>query len=136
MGRTTEHVARKARRCDEYPRCRHGIFPGQRYRRHVYFPGDESFEDAKGPIVLTVCAGCAAAGFRPLTGARVESFKLHFGDPVVVASGVITETVYRAGAVAEYVITDGQGVVHAVDPHRINVLEPVASEAHSGGDAE
>lgn len=136
MARTTEHIARKARRCDDYPRCRNGIEPGQRYRRYVYFPGDEGAEDAKGPRVLTMCAGCAAAGFRPITGARVESYKLHFGDPVVVAAGVITETRYRAGVVAGYVITDAHGGLHEVDPHRINVLEPVASAPYvSGGDS-
>lgn len=126
MARTTEHVARKARPCDNYPPCRNGIIAGQRYRRYAYFPGDEGLEDAKRPYVLTECAGCAAAGFRPITDARVDSYKLHFGEPVVVASGIITETRYRAGAVAGYVITDDQGVVHEVDPHRITVLEAVA----------
>ena len=53
---------------------------GERYRRYVYFPGDEGLEDAKGPRVLTMCAGCAAAGFRPITGARVESYNMKEGQ--------------------------------------------------------
>lgn len=126
MALTTEHVARKARKCDEYPPCRHGIQPGQLYRRHVAFPGDDGHEYGERPWVLEICAGCAADNYRPLTGARVEIYRLDRGDVEVVATGVITHTEYRGSAVEEYIVEDKAGAKHAVSPHRINPLQPVA----------
>jgi hypothetical protein len=39
--KVTEPRSRKAGPCDDYPACRFGLVPGQRYRRLVYFPRDE-----------------------------------------------------------------------------------------------
>lgn len=125
MAKTTEHIARKARECGEYPRCSHGIEPGQRYRRYIAFPGDEGHEHGERPRVMEVCAGCAAAGHRPITGARIEVFILDRGEPVVTATGVITETRYLGGGVDTYVVTDAEGKQHEASPHRINVLAAV-----------
>lgn len=122
VAKTTEHVARKSRPCNEYPRCSNGIEPGQRYRRYVAFPGDEGHEHGERPWVFEICAGCAAAGCRPITGARVEVFTLNRGEPVVTAVGVITETRYVGGGIDTYVVTDADGQEHEASPHRINVL--------------
>lgn len=82
--------------------------------------------------MLTICAGCAAAGYRPLTGALIEAFNVTQGEPVITATGVITETRYLGGAVDTYVLTDTQGEQHEVSPHRINVLAAIAGPSGGG----
>jgi hypothetical protein len=57
MPTTTEHVARKPRTCGNY-RCESRISPGDRYRRHVAFPGDEGHEEGTRPWVLDECWPC------------------------------------------------------------------------------
>lgn len=127
MPKVTEHIARKDRSCDEYPRCTYGIRKGERYRRYVAFPGDEGHEEGTRPWVLTVCAGCAGQSNRPMTGARVEVFRLNRGNVEVVATGVITKTILGLRAVQGYEVTDDDGVVHEADVHKINTLEAIAS---------
>lgn len=57
MPSVSEHIARKARDCTSYP-CRKAIEPGQRYRRHVAFPGDDGHEEGTRPWVIIECDGC------------------------------------------------------------------------------
>ncbi len=71
MSSVTEHTARKARQCGSYP-CRRSIEPGQRYRRHVAFPGDEGHEEGDQPWVIEECAVCAAARGEPIAGEDVS----------------------------------------------------------------
>jgi hypothetical protein len=56
MSRATEHTARKARECGT---CTGWIKPGERYVRHVVFPGDEFYEEGTRPWVIAQCADCA-----------------------------------------------------------------------------
>lgn len=122
MARVTEHIARKARSCDEYPRCEHGIRKGERYRRYVAFPGDDGHEEGTKPLVLTMCAGCAADFGVPVTGTPVEILRICRSEPRVIATGVITRSVFSFTGVESYEVTDAAGVVHEASPHRVNVL--------------
>jgi len=58
MPTMTEHHARKARRCGNYP-CQHNIEPRQRYRRYTAFPGDDGHEEGTRPWVIELCDGCS-----------------------------------------------------------------------------
>lgn len=125
----TEHVARKARPCDDYPGCRFGIVPGQRYRRIVYFPGETDVSERRTvPLVLEFCAGCCAKMGRPITGALVEVFRLEDGEYQMVACGVITQTQYLGENVQRYTITDAAGVEHETGPHNVETIEPVGGQ--------
>lgn len=57
MPSVVERIARKAYDC-RGGYCRHGIEPGQRYRRHVAFPGDEGHEEGTQPWVIRECDAC------------------------------------------------------------------------------
>lgn len=57
MSTVTEHRARTKKPCSFYWR-KHVIAPGQRYRRHVAFPGDEGHEEGVTPWVLNECDTC------------------------------------------------------------------------------
>lgn len=57
MPTVAEHIARTAKPCSDYWRG-HVIEPGQRYRRHVAFPGDEGHECGTQPWVLNECDTC------------------------------------------------------------------------------
>jgi hypothetical protein len=59
MAAVTEHTARKGRPCG-VDTCTRSIEPGQRYLRHVAFPGDEGYEEGTRPWVIEECAACCA----------------------------------------------------------------------------
>jgi hypothetical protein len=75
MPTVSERIARKARVCTSYP-CRKEIEPGQRYRRHVAFPGDEGYEHGEGPWVIVQCDSCIRE--RDIYG---ESVRRQYGVP-------------------------------------------------------
>lgn len=54
---TTERTARKTRPCGSYP-CHNDIKAGDRYLRHVAFPGDEGHEEGTHPWVINECDEC------------------------------------------------------------------------------
>lgn len=56
MPTVSERIARKRHDC-AYP-CMRGIKRGQRYRRHVAFPGDEGHEEGRRPWVINECDAC------------------------------------------------------------------------------
>lgn len=58
MPTVTERKARRTHACSDY---RHVIERGQRYRRHVAFPGDEGHEEGTKPWVLNECNECILA---------------------------------------------------------------------------
>lgn len=60
MPTTAERVARKARPCGAYP-CTRTIQPGQTYRRHVGFPGDDGVS-GETPWVIDECPACIESG--------------------------------------------------------------------------
>ena len=47
------------------------IEPGQRYRRHVAFPGDEGNEQGTTVWVIEECSACAAARGEPITQEQI-----------------------------------------------------------------
>lgn len=52
-------TARKARPCGSY-RCPHTIKAGDRFVRHVVFPGQDGHEYGTRPRVLEQCSACVA----------------------------------------------------------------------------
>jgi hypothetical protein len=69
MPASTVRTARRERPCGSYP-CYRTIKPGDRYRRHVAFPGDEGNEQGTRPWVIEECESCAAAYGRPIATAE------------------------------------------------------------------
>jgi hypothetical protein len=69
MPSITVRTARKDRPCRSYP-CRRLIQRGERYRRHVAFPGDDGFEQGTRPWVIDECRACAEARGEPIGEAR------------------------------------------------------------------
>ena len=66
MPSATVHTARRSRECGSYP-CQRSVEPGQRYRRHVAFPGDEGHEEGTRPWVIIECRACAESRGYPIT---------------------------------------------------------------------
>jgi hypothetical protein len=58
-------TARKDRPCGTYP-CPRYIKAGQRYRRHVAFPGDDGHEEGARPWVIDECVACAESRGFPI----------------------------------------------------------------------
>lgn len=58
MSTTSERIARKPRPCGAY-HCGRTIEPGQRYLRHVAFPGDDGYEEGTRPWVIDECQYCS-----------------------------------------------------------------------------
>lgn len=65
MPAATVHTARRARPCGSYP-CANTIEAGQRYRRHVAFPGDDGHEEGTTPWVIVECEACASGRGEPI----------------------------------------------------------------------
>ena len=52
----TYRTARTAKPCDDYPRCRRGIQPGERYMRAVASPWDNEVNQSPRWWTLNICA--------------------------------------------------------------------------------
>lgn len=74
MSTVADRIARKTHACSDYWHG-HVIQPGERYRRHVAFPGDEGHEEGTRPWVLKECDAC------------VKSRDIH-GEPIRQRYGV------------------------------------------------
>jgi hypothetical protein len=65
MPSVSVRTARKERPCGSYP-CRRTIGRGERYRRHVAFPGDDGYEQGTSVWVIDECAACAQERGEPI----------------------------------------------------------------------
>lgn len=108
MPSVSEHIARKAQDCTSYP-CSKEILPGQRYRRHVAFPGDDGHEEGTRPWVIRECDAC----IRQRDRVRGEWVRRQYGVPAHIDARITFQG--RSGRIFDFA---GSGLLIWLDDDR------------------